>query len=94
MHTLAFEIPKDWLYPLRQALNGIKINNSRTARLICELIPSRCPFERTFYLGKHRMHIPPLCHLNPCYNEVVGLRMRALDYLTALEIDVTPYLEQ
>jgi hypothetical protein len=94
MHTLAFETPKDWLYPLRQALNGIEIRNSRTAHLICRLIPSRCPFERTFYVAGKKIHIPPLCHFNPVYEELVALRLRALDYLTALEIDVTPYLEQ
>ena len=94
MHTLAFETPKDWLYPLRQALNGVKISNSRTAHLICRLIPSRCPFERTFYVAGKKIYIPPLCQLNPLYNEVVALRMRALAYFTALEIDVSPYLEQ
>ncbi|WP_247215903.1 Mo-dependent nitrogenase C-terminal domain-containing protein [Synechococcus sp. C9] len=93
MHTLVFETPKDWLYPLRQALNGIQVTNSRTAHWICRLIPSRCPFERTFYVAGKKIHIPPLCQLNPLYNEVVALRLRALDYLTALEIDVTPYLE-
>ena len=94
MHTLVFETPKDWLYPLRQALNGIRITNSRTAHMICRLIPSHCPFERTFSVGSKKVHIPPLCRLNPLYNEVIALRMRALAYLTALEIDVTPYLEQ
>ncbi|WAS06505.1 nitrogenase [Gloeomargaritales cyanobacterium VI4D9] len=93
MHTLAFETPKDWLYPLRQALNGIEIRNSRTAHLICRLIPSRCPFERTFYVAGKKIHIPPLCHFNPVYEELVALRLRALDYLTVLEIDITPYLE-
>ncbi|HAN47009.1 MAG TPA: nitrogenase [Cyanobacteria bacterium UBA8156] len=94
MDTLILDSPRDWLFPLRQALNNIRVRRSRTAYLICRLIPSRCPFERRFYLGNHRIDIPPLCHLNPCYNEVVALRMRALDYLTALEVDVSAYLER
>lgn len=92
MTTIALIPSPDWLFPLRQALNGIDIHRSRTAHLICRLIPSRCPFERTFSLGKYRIHIPPLCQLNPLYAEVVALRMRALDYLTALEVDVSAYL--
>ncbi|MEN9279258.1 MAG: Mo-dependent nitrogenase C-terminal domain-containing protein [Gloeomargarita sp. DG_1_4_bins_134] len=94
MTTTVFPLPQDWLFPLRQALNGIEIRNSRMAHFLCRLIPSRCPFERTFYLGKYRIYIPPLCRLNPLYEEVVALRMRALDYLNALEVDVSPYLEE
>lgn len=93
MTTIALPPPRDWLLPLRQALNGIQIRSSRTAHLICGLIPSRCPFERTFYVGKRKVYIPPLCRLNPLYNEVIALRMRALEYLTALDVDVSVYLE-
>ena len=32
-------------------------------------------------LGHISVHIPPLCKLNPLYEEVVGLRFRALCYL-------------
>ncbi|MEN9217382.1 MAG: Mo-dependent nitrogenase C-terminal domain-containing protein [Gloeomargarita sp. DG_2_bins_126] len=93
MNTLVWNAPHDWLAPLRQALNGIEIRNSRMAHFLCRLIPSRCPFERTFTVWGRTIHIPPLCHINPLYNEVVALRMRALDYLTLLEVDVSAYLE-
>lgn len=93
MDTLVLDTPRDWLYPLRQVVNGIEIRNSRTAHFLCRLIPSHCPFERTFSLWGVSIRIPPLCHLNPLYNEVVALRMRALDYLTVLEVDVSAYLE-
>jgi hypothetical protein len=32
-------------------------------------------------LGRHLFHIPPLCHFNPVYNELIALRFRALLFL-------------
>lgn len=93
MTTSTFRLQRDWLFPLRQVLNGIRVQRSRTAHLLCHLIPSRCPFERTLHIGTHHIYIPPLCRLNPLYNEVVALRMRALDYLIAVEVDVSDYME-
>ncbi len=38
------------------------------------------------------LSIPPLCKLNPLYEQVVGLRFRALCYLAdECGEDVTPY---
>ncbi|HHP7245444.1 MAG TPA: Mo-dependent nitrogenase C-terminal domain-containing protein [Elainellaceae cyanobacterium] len=72
----------DGLYPVRQWLNGLKIRNITLARFICRIIPVQCPFERDICLwGYTIVHIPPLCKLNPLYEEVVGLRFRALCYL-------------
>jgi len=73
---------KDWFFPLRERLNRLQIRNESTAHLICRLIPMQCPFEQEIYLlGRKIGHIPPLCQLNPLYEELIGLRFRALCYL-------------
>lgn len=72
----------NWLQPIRHRLNQIKIKNAVMAHLLCRIIPTQCPFERDIYLfGYHVGYIPPLCKLNPLYEEVVSLRFRALCYL-------------
>ncbi len=72
----------DILQPLRQRVNSIQVHDRQLAHRLCKLIPSQCPFERDVKLfGKTIFHIPPLCKLNPLYEEVVGLRFRALCYL-------------
>lgn len=72
----------DCFYPVRQWLDNIKICDRRFARYICQLIPAQCPFERDVKLfGKVLFRIPPMCKLNPLYEELVGLRFRALCYL-------------
>lgn len=70
------------LQPLRQWLDGIAVRDRNFAHSLCKLIPAQCPFERDIKLfGKVLFHIPPMCKLNPLYEEVVGLRFRALCYL-------------
>ncbi|MDY7020484.1 MAG: Mo-dependent nitrogenase C-terminal domain-containing protein [Cyanobacteriota bacterium] len=70
------------LNPIRQYLTEFEIPNAEFAHLICRIIPAQCPFERNFSLfGRISIHIPPLCKFNPLYEEVVGLRFRALCYL-------------
>ena len=72
----------DWLHPLRAWVNSIEIQQPALAHRLCRLIPSQCPFERDIrFLGRTLLHIPPLCKLNPLYEEVVALRFRALCYL-------------
>ena len=72
----------NWLSPLRQWLNQLEIRHEPMAHLLCRVIPVQCPFERDIYLfGRKIAHIPPLCKLNPFYEEVVGLRFRALCFL-------------
>ncbi|MBF2003560.1 MAG: Mo-dependent nitrogenase C-terminal domain-containing protein [Synechococcales cyanobacterium M58_A2018_015] len=72
----------DVLSPIRRWLNEFKINNAEVAHFLCRVIPVQCPFERDIYVFGHKVaHIPPLCKLNPLYEEVVGLRFRALCYL-------------
>jgi hypothetical protein len=83
----------DLLRPLRRWLDNISICDAKIAHFICKSIPSQCPFERDItVLGRTILHIPPMCKLNPLYEEVVGLRFRALCYLAdECGEDVTAY---
>ncbi|NJL61468.1 MAG: nitrogenase [Methylacidiphilales bacterium] len=70
------------LKPLRDWIDNIEIRDRHFAHQLCKSIPAQCPFERDVNLfGKTLFHIPPMCKLNPLYDEVVGLRFRALCYL-------------
>jgi tellurite resistance protein len=72
----------DILLPVREWLDGLEINDPRLARLLCQFIPAQCPFEREIMLFGHTVvHIPPLCTLNPLFEQIVALRFRALSYL-------------
>jgi hypothetical protein len=78
-----FAQPKpDLLQPLRQRLDSLEIQNRKLATFIAKLIPAQCPFERDIVIfGRKIAHIPPMCKLNPLYDQFVGLRFRALCYL-------------
>ena len=70
------------LFLLRDKLDQIEFHDPRWARFISKMIPAQCPFERDIKLfGRTVAHIPPLCKLNPLYEQLVGLRFRALCYL-------------
>lgn len=72
----------DLLQPLRKRLDKIEIKNRDFAHFIAKMIPAQCPFERDLMLFGYKIaHIPPLCKLNPLYDEFVSLRFRALCYL-------------
>lgn len=72
----------DVLRPVRSWLDGLDMKDPRVARFLCKMIPAQCPFERDIKLFDHKVvHIPPLCKLNPLYEQLVGLRFRALSYL-------------
>lgn len=72
----------DPLRPLKQWLDHLDVKNPKLAHFICQYIPAQCPFERDVkFLGKVLFHIPPLCKLNPFYDQFVSLRFRALCYL-------------
>ncbi len=72
----------DPLYPLRQWLNDLEIDRPRLARLIIRVIPAQCPFARDIQVGRYVLiHIPPLCKLNPVYEELMMLRFRCLCFL-------------
>ncbi|MBU7581505.1 MAG: nitrogenase [Nostoc sp. TH1S01] len=82
------------LNSLRDWLDGLDVQDPRVARFLCKMIPSQCPFERDVTLfGRKIVHIPPLCKINPLYEQLVGLRFRALSYLAdECGEDVTPYI--
>ena len=84
----------DALTPLRHWLDGLDIQDPRVARFLCKMIPSQCPFERDVTLfGRKIVHIPPMCKINPLYEQMVGLRFRALSYLADdCGEDVMPYI--
>ncbi|MEN9225010.1 MAG: Mo-dependent nitrogenase C-terminal domain-containing protein [Thermostichus sp. HHBFW_bins_43] len=88
---------RDWLQaplrPIQSTIDNFRIRDPRLARFFCKWIPAQCPFERDLVLFGHKvMHIPPLCKLNPFYDQVAGLRFRALSFLAEQGEDVTPYL--
>lgn len=82
------------LHPLQDWLDGLDIQDPRVARFLCKMIPSQCPFERDVTLfGRKIVHIPPMCKINPLYEQLVGLRFRALSYLAdKCGEDVSPYI--
>lgn len=87
------EQPPDVLYPVREWLEQMDIHDPKVAHFLCKLIPAQCPFERDINLfGRRVAHIPPLCKLNPLYEQLVSLRFRALSYLADdCGEDVAPY---
>ncbi|MEA5516083.1 Mo-dependent nitrogenase C-terminal domain-containing protein [Nodularia sp. UHCC 0506] len=86
--------PQESLCSLRDWLDGLEIHDPRVARFLCKMIPSQCPFERDITLfGRKIVHIPPLCQINPLYEQLVGLRFRALSYLAdECGEDISPYI--
>jgi len=98
-HSLTDIRPKkkpkfDIFNPLRRWVDNIEVKNSKIAHLFCQLIPCCCPFERDInLLGRTLFHIPPLCKLNPLYDEFVSLRFRSLSYLADVcGEDITKYI--
>ena len=78
---------------LQQRLDRWEIEREQTARRIVELIPAQCPFEREIRaFDKVILRIPPLCKFNPLYEQLIGLRFRALCFLAdRCGEDITPY---
>lgn len=81
------------LKPIRRWLDAVEVSDRKMAQTLASIIPAQCPFERTVSLfGRTLFYIPPLCKLNPFYDEVVGLRFRALCYLADVcGEDISPY---
>ncbi len=84
----------DVLHPIRNWLDGLEVHDPRLAKFLCKMVPSQCPFERDIILfGRKVVHIPPMCKLNPLYEQLVGLRFRALSYLADdCHEDISPYM--
>ena len=82
----------DILQALRQRLDRVQVSSPKLAHRLCQLIPAQCPFERDITVFGRKFHIPPMCKLNPLYEEVVALRFRALCFLAdECGEDVTTY---
>lgn len=81
-----WQIPQQWL-------ENWEIKEESLARRIVKLIPAQCPFARDIKIfGRVILQIPPLCKLNPCYEQLVNLRFRALCFLAdSCGEDITPY---
>lgn len=73
-------------------LNSLEIDDVASAHFLCRIIPAQCPFETEITLFNRKVgYIPPLCKLNPFYDEVVKLRFRALCYLAEHGEDIGLY---
>ncbi len=85
----------DVLYPIKDWLEGMEVKDPRLAKFVCKVIPPQCPFERDINLfGRKIAHIPPLCKLNPLYEQFTMLRFRSLSYLADdCGEDVTEYVQ-
>ena len=78
--------------PLRDRLETIEIKDSKLAHFFCKYIPAQCPFARDIRLQGYTLHIPPLCKLNPFYDQLMLLRWQSLSYLTEVcGEDITAY---
>ncbi|MBD2392703.1 hypothetical protein H6G11_00330 [Cyanobacterium aponinum FACHB-4101] len=76
----------DLLLPLRSWLDNIEITDSVTAHRINNLIPAECPFARKITIfNRTILTIPPLCKLNPVYDNLMALKFRCLTYLAETE---------
>ena len=78
---------------LQQWLDNVEIQEEQLARRIVKLIPAQCPFAREVRIfGRAIFSIPPLCKLNPLYEQLIALRFRALCFLAdRCGEDVTAY---
>lgn len=84
----------DILNPIKHWLDGMEIKDARVARFVCKMIPPQCPFERDVKIFGHKIiHIPPMCQINPLYEQLVGLRFRSLSYLADdCKEDISKYI--
>ena len=85
----------DLLHPVKEWLDDMDVKDPRLARFVCKVIPPQCPFERDINLfGRKIAHIPPLCKLNPLYEQFTTLRFRSLSYLAdECGEDISEYIQ-
>jgi hypothetical protein len=58
----------------------------KTAQRWVDLIPSKCPFERQWWVGDTLvLFIPALCSLNPLSTQLYSIRLEAQTFLRQLE---------
>lgn len=81
------------LQSIRQQLESIEVNNPKLARFLCKLIPASCPFAREIKIFQYTiLRVPPLCKLNPLYEQVMELRFKCLSFLAdECDEDITLY---
>ena len=76
---------------LRSWLDAQAPSDPAVARLLVKLIPAQCPFERdVVVLGRRLVHIPPMCRINPLYDQLMALRFRCLCLLAGEQPPITP----
>ncbi|AFZ53436.1 Mo-dependent nitrogenase C-terminal domain-containing protein [Cyanobacterium aponinum UTEX 3221] len=79
---------------IKERLENLEISTKETAEKIVNLIPNTCPFAREIRLfNRSIFKIPPLCKLNPFYEDLMMLRFRALSFLCEIGEDITPYCQ-
>ncbi|MFN9622970.1 MAG: Mo-dependent nitrogenase C-terminal domain-containing protein [Cyanobacteriota bacterium] len=79
---------------LRAWLDELDPAEPAVARFLVRLIPAQCPFERDVRLFGHKLvHIPPMCKINPLYDQLVALRLRCLTALAEEEPVAAPRQE-
>ncbi|MCP9850572.1 Mo-dependent nitrogenase C-terminal domain-containing protein [Cyanobium sp. Morenito 9A2] len=67
---------------VRRWLDGLNPHDPAVAGFLVHLIPAQCPFERDIILFGHKVvHVPPMCTINPLYNQLVALRLGCLTSL-------------
>ncbi|MGF1540055.1 MAG: Mo-dependent nitrogenase C-terminal domain-containing protein [Pleurocapsa sp.] len=94
-HDKKGKLVPDVLHPVKDWLDDMEIKDPRLARFVCKVIPPQCPFERDINLfGRTIAHIPPLCKLNPLYEQFTTLRFRSLSYLAdECNEDISEYIQ-
>jgi hypothetical protein len=71
---------------IRRWLDGFEPEDPAVARFLVKLLPAQCPFERDIVLFGHKIvHIPPMCRVNPLYDQLMALRFRCLCTLESSE---------
>lgn len=64
----------------KEALNNFEFTNKDRAERFVKLIPNSCPFAREVKaFGKTIVNIPPLCKINPLYEEIMMLKFRTIE---------------
>lgn len=46
---------------------------TKIVRILSDILPTACPFERTIW----GISIPPLCKLNPLYEDIIKYRLES-----------------
>ncbi|WP_017293223.1 Mo-dependent nitrogenase C-terminal domain-containing protein [Geminocystis herdmanii] len=77
---------------IKNKLDSWEIKEKNIAKKIVSLIPSQCPFAQDICVFDRKIvTIPPLCKLNPFYDNLMILRFKALCFLSEIGEDISPY---